>query len=299
MIELTEEIKETVIRHKVYRPPPPAPAIDPPPTNTINQYINNQNTLYNFVSTKDTITKLQHLLEYKQKDSIDFETKVEEFFKNDVKRLLADKYKIAPEFDMSDYLEMIHKISIACKPDLEDLSNFYQKDIDRVFIRYSTDWENQFSEHGVRTIIETLVSYYLEYYEMFLIRRLQRFNDTKLRDSLETYYHLIGAFGISPFVFGKSDNQVLYNEDDEQYETSNDESDVESHQIVDRYNRLYTTIKESITDSSRKSILKSIIEVLKNSTKKNTKALDQSFMTIVNKGNHELIRLLEHTDQAP
>jgi len=86
-IELTAEIKENILKNRVYHPP----SVVPPPT--ITQTINNIHTMNNFVASLDPFVKIRHVTEHENVELVDFETSVENRYKRDVRKFLTDGFR--------------------------------------------------------------------------------------------------------------------------------------------------------------------------------------------------------------
>ena len=280
-VVLTPEIKAKLLNNRVYK------HVAAPPVPTYNQNFTNNNTMNNFIAGLDTIPKLQQLTEYRQKDVIDFETKVETLYEKDVERFKRDSFRGGNvEFNQTHYIEMIHDMAHAEKNDLEDMCLVYSKDDDRLYISQGAgEWDNLNKDRGVLYIIETLVSCRLEFYERYLIRKMESRKDLAgqmaLKECLEEYYRFIATFNVKPCVVGKCDNQIMYNDDETGYESDNDAGNANAHRIVDKYFALYHRISTAMSESTRKALLKSVVDALKMSTKTNLKELNKRVMAIL------------------
>lgn len=286
-MELTEAVKECVLKNRIYRPPPPPPVIVPPLASTpMNNIITQHNTMNNFIARLDTIDKLNRLTMHRQKDLMDFETKVESLYEKDVERFKNDTFRGDVELKQTHYMEMIHDVALSKEKDLEDMCVVFSKDDGRFYISMGCgEWDNYQKDRGLTYIIETLVACRLEFYEKYLIRKLEgggsMASHAALRECLEEYYRFIGTFNVKPCVVGKSDCQIMYNDDDSSYNSDVDSSDVETFRIIDKYYAIYHRITTATPSSAKTACVKQVVDELKNSTKTNMKELNKRVMAIL------------------
>jgi len=276
-ITLTDEIKEYILKNRIYIEEP----VIVQPVPKITQIINQHNTMNNYISNIDTFVKLNHLVSFSKKELMNFDAVVEKIYEKDAIRFQTDSFKgDAVQYEQTHFLEMIHKVTKAQKPDLDDLSVLYNRDEDRVYISMgSGKWDDLQRDHGVTQIVESLAAYCLEYYEVYLIRKLEKTRNVinqSLRMCLEEYYKFISTFGVKPFVHDKSD-QTLFEDEDE-----DDDGEDETYDIVDKYKTLYGRISSSQSETQKRHTLKAVVDVIKMSTKTNLRDLNKKIMSIIN-----------------
>jgi len=285
-ITLTPDIIEYVYANRVYNLVAPPP----PPPQTINNIINQNNYISNYIANMDVFTKLNQLLQYKNVELQDFESLVESTYEKEAHKFKKDLYRGDVQYDQNHFLEMIHKVTRAEKPNLSDLSVMYNKDEDRIYLSTgSGNWDNLQRDRGVEYIVDTIASYYLEYYEIYLIRKIESSKVTPvqkmaLQTCLDEYYKFISTFKVSPFVRNKQDRDIFANDersDEDDDDNQENIADVDSHRLVDKYNTLYQTASNATTDAQKKHILKSVVEVIKTSTKTNIRDLNKQIMSII------------------
>jgi hypothetical protein len=266
-----------VLQNRVYKPEP---------TPTITQVINQNNTINNSIANMDTLTKLAHLIRYKNIEIQDFQDKAEECFERPVEKLkqLANNVSKAPiSLGRNQIFDMLLDMTKSTKASLEDFNVFYDKEQERLCF-YMGSWENQHKTEGIKYLVDTLVSNYMDVYEVYLIRKIEQpqgslFDKNGLTASLEEYYRFTSAFEIPPFVQGKSD-RCLYNQEGSDSEEP-DMSDIESHRMVDKYSSVYERCKAALTASEKKELHKAVLDIVKNSSKTNLRELNQRIMGII------------------
>jgi len=280
MDELTTEIKELVLANRVYHPKES--------TKTITQVINNNQTIINYVANLDTIVKLNELSKYQKIDIMDYESKLEGCFEHNVERFKKDSFRGNFQYRPDHFFEMIHDITLSKQKGFEDLCVFYNKDEDRLYVSLGNGkWENYQRDPGVYFLVDSIVKFCLENYEMYLIRKLEDddyslADKVSLKDSLVEYYAFIATFNVLPVVQGKSDSQIMFNEDHEEYCDNINPNDIEGHRIVDKYSKLYHSTKTKLHDSDIRHMVKEVISVIKTTTKTNIKELNKRIMGILN-----------------
>jgi len=274
LIVLTDEIKECVLNNRVYKIIP----VETTPT----QIIQNNQTINNYIANMDTLTKLQHLVQHRNLEILDFETKVENRYKNDARRFQQNMFRGNVDYRENHFMDMISEVTAA--KEIENFSILYDKDNDRVhFSTGGGEWETKMKKTGICYIVETIVSYCLEYYEIYLCRKVvsAKSDRPSLLESLESYYRFISTFNIEPYVKGKQDAQILYDENDENYDQGASRGDIEAHRLVDEYMALYMKAKNELSDTQRRATIKEVLEILKSNTKTNIRELNKRIMDII------------------
>jgi hypothetical protein len=265
---------------------------------TILQIINNHNTIYNYIVNINPVAKLNELLAYRQKDSIDFDSIVEEAYEKTVKKLKIGNNRAGGHMHLDEdhIIEMIHNVTKSQREDLEDMCVLQEDDR----INFSTgdgDWQDYSFERGVKKIIQGLVDYCLRMYEKYLIRKIElatSMNKIVFTKSLEEYYYFIAVFDISPAVqeIGVNDTMILYNDDDEKYDENINGSDLEKYRIIERYSQMYTRVCDGQTKGQAKDLYKKVLVEIKVTTKKNLKELNKCVMDIINVDENFKTRIL-------
>jgi len=285
-IELTEEIKEHVLNNRVFHIP-----VDP--SKVTNNVINNYNTMNNFVANMDAVEKIMHLASYKQLELVDFETKVEEEYQRNVKRLEKDSFKYGFTLKHQDFMQIIDTLTKVIRGNqrdefIEQLSFIYDSKRKRIRVYNSSDkWEEVLVTTGLAYLVNTISGYYLEAYEIYLIRKICSNKSsitevTFLQKCIEDYYRFISCFDVDPYVKGKHDAQVLYNKDDPQYDEEPADGDVSAHQIVDRFNKLYYTIYDDLTNAQKKTVHKEVLDIIKSNSENSVAEIDKDIIGLIN-----------------
>jgi hypothetical protein len=218
-IELSDHVKEYVLEFRKYH----THAVP-----TLGQTINLNYTYNTIIAGMDAIVKLQQLVDYKGVEVLDFESHVEDIYARTVKRLESNSFKHDFVLKKDDFLNAIDKITKAIENTpstdetekikfLEILNFFYDSKRKRIRIYQADTWGDCLVEQGIKFLVETVVGYYFEAYEKYLLKHLgvyvmgntmdQRM--AVLETSLKDYYHFIACFEIDPYVFDKMDGCIM------------------------------------------------------------------------------------------
>lgn len=281
-IELTGDVKTYILEHRVYRIPPKPESERP---TSITQNINFYNTMNNFVSNIDTMKKLQDYVQYKNIALIPFEDSVEKKYEKTKEKLEHGQGLHTITHD--DILDIVDSITKSKEPSMEDFNVIYDSQLNKIMLYETGDWKEMFLTTGCKTIIRTVQEYLWDAYECHLIRKVERnhmkpYEKQHIRELLEEYYTFLGCMDVDPYVKGKPDNQIMYNSDHEQYWKECKYTDIHGHDIADRYFKIYTNIKENITNKKRETVKNELVDLVKRNTKKNVADLNKLVMSLIN-----------------
>lgn len=265
--ELTEEIKEEILRARIYRPPqaPPVPA----PV-TLAQSINSQTYIYNNLGTIMNVIcknipeeqRVTKFVEYNQKEMLCLCDDIEIMFKSQVRKLRNDKCFKGYFLDTDELFEVFDKILKLKYDDFSDMNIIYNKQDNKFNILDDTcEWEDFLLEKAVKYIIEQVQDGYLHEYERFVVSNILSLSgqDKQIyKEHLQEYYKFLSAFGMSPLC---------------SYRNKQMQSDFVTDQIIDEMYTIYTTIKDNIKVSERNELKKRFVELIKNGCERNTKKL--------------------------
>lgn len=277
-IELTTDIKEIVLKDRVYNPP----VIEKPCT--IIQTINQNNTIYNYISNIDMFVKLNKLAEHQNIEIEDFESSVDDIYKRDAHRFLNGGFRGNVEYNEDHFLNMISNVTESTG-DLKSMNVLYDHKTDNFhFAIGSGNWDKYRRKTGLVYLIETIVYACLERYEVYLIRKLHNARIVEkptFEHCLDVYYRFISTFDIKPYVHGKEDSQILYNEEDTNYCTSSNRGDVEAHRLVDACYTRYNRIREEHTDVEKKNTIKEVFDIVKQNSKTSIQELNKMILQVL------------------
>jgi hypothetical protein len=257
-ITLNDEIKEHVLKHRVYHPPKHDKA-----TSIINNNTQNNINIFNSLPLHN---KIDAYLSYSNKELVDFSTKVDNLFEDLVKKLKSDDY-IKPliewtENDFYQFMDMVCKVNEYA---LEDFNVYYDKSLSHIAI-YDTYWETFIQNVGVAKAVETLVEYLLQYYEIYLIKRIIFGRNARMkqrcRELLEGYYAFLVTFNIKPFVHDKCNAYII------------DDNKLNSYSISEEYEAVYAQVKSNLKITYKNNLVANVLGIIQNHTKANSNKLD-------------------------
>lgn len=281
VIELTDEIKEWILDNRVYHIPKEEKPIQP--IQQINNIINYNNTVNNLIASMDVIEKLNKYAEYNNIEIQDFEECVEEKYSSKVKKLENNRFKYGFSLKQQDLLDIFDEVTN--KSSVEDLNLIFDSKYNKFKIFVDGKWKEMLASRCIQTIVETVQSHLLNSYEVYLIRQIKSpetnmVKKQEYKGHLGEYYKFIGAFDISPFVKGRNDNKIKYNDNDDEYYDSVDAHDVEKHQIIDEYLKLYDNIRTVMTISEMNTIKKQVFDIVKKNSTRNIEDLNKKIFDL-------------------
>lgn len=262
-IELTNDIKDFILVNRVYHPKDE--------TKIMNQTINN------FIANMSPIIKLNHLVEHENIEIVDFEDHVEKVYEKNQHRLLNNSYKNTVEYSKSGLMNMVYDITKI--NGVENMNFIYDSALGHVYFYTGSEWEPKRFNLAIEYLVETLVIYHLSYYEFYLIRKID--SGEPVQEHLETYYRFIACFDINPVVKGKNDTQILYNEDDERYDATINRFNVSKFSISDRFQGIFTKVRETLTDSQKRETIREITDIMKSNHMLNIMELNKHVLEVL------------------
>jgi hypothetical protein len=267
-ISLTNEIKEEILKDKIYK----IPKEEKPKTiiNNITQY----NTLNNFIGNMDTFEKLGKFMDYKQLETTSLEESIEKKFAVRIYNMKGDKFKYGYDlgnnrlFDIVDELSKIRSFS--------DLNIIYDDKLKELNLFKSGCWENYLVDRGLREVIDIMKDIFLDHYEKFLLRKIfvtekNLRHKQEYKDHLIEYYKFIGSFEIIPYIQDKDDCDIL----------GDDDGDFGKYTVEEKWMPKYNEIVDNMKRYEINKTKKSVDNILKNNTKKNLKNLNKEIIDLV------------------
>jgi RNase P protein component len=262
-ITLTPDIVQHVLEHRVYHPPKRPTVI-------------NYNTMNNFIGHMDFEEKMGHLLTYRQKRIEDIEDGLEKKFQYRVDRLEGDKFKAGCYLSLDDLLCVVNDVTRVDRENIERFNILFDKAVKRFRLYRCKSWESFLEDIGVRELVSLIKSYYLDAYEMYLVRNLHtdhptELNRLKLLEHLEIYYQFISSFDLSPFVVNFTDQEILGHRLVEESE----------NHLAERYLTVYCEQKQRVKPVERNRTKRKIINIVKENTVHNLGELDKILMELL------------------
>lgn len=257
-IELTDEIQNIVLTKRIFHE---SKQNNPqlPTTTVINNY--NNTTFYTVMNMlNSTFTPIQMVNTYAKYHQIEH-TSFDDFLDNtfgEMQCSLDNDPCCSIELREDDLFEVIDEIS-SVKDNHEDMNVFYDAKDDTINIYEDDAWISAITSKGLKTIIEKLQEYYLDYYECFLINKIHKCENAhekqRLRELVVELYTFIAAFDVKPYVHGRRDARII-----------KDIVDERSSEISDSYYDMYISVKNEQKDPEKKRIKKNAKDIIKRKT---------------------------------
>lgn len=282
-IDLSDEIKQYILTNRIYRIPKAAPPENP--MKVINQTINYNNTMMNFVGGMDNIQKLSDYLNYKKLDLIPFDRSVELAYEKTRQKL--ERGQGHHVINQDDILEIIDRVTKIKNDNLEEFNVLYDSEMNKLMLYDSGDWKEMFLTSGMKNVVRTIQDYLWNAYECYLIRKIRRpdihFDVRKdLREHIKEYYNFLACLDVDPYVKDHNDNQILYNPEDDQYYEEVEYGDEEHHSIADDYLALYKKTKDNLLVKQREKTRNELLDLIKRNSKKNVSELNKIIVSLIN-----------------
>jgi len=268
-IVLTDEIKQAVLENRIYHVEK-----QPSQQQVINNVVYNYNTFNSIIMKMDPIEKVTNLMRHKNLPVLDFEESVETSLEDKVSEFSEHHDTSLPcqgiTLDQNGILDIIDKITSFSNVD--HMNIVYDEVPDKIKVFQHGEWKPYIFEAGVDMIISTLKSFYLDYYEIYLIRRYQAtfnlFEKQCIKEQLEEYYKFIASFDMEPFVKGCRDGILL-------------ENSSKSYSLEERFHPMYTKIKDEIRHTYVTSTKRRVLQLIKKNNKANILELNRQLMDLI------------------
>ena len=284
-IELTDEIKQKILKDRVYHIPKPNAVI-----NNINTVINYGNTINNLVANLDTIEKLKMYMTHQDVELIDYGQTIESRFAKQVQKLMItnDAFGCMDSLilDKDNLLEVINQVSSLANEHCKNMNVIYDKKFDKLKLYDMGEWDEFILMKGICTLMKKIQEHYFNLYECYLIRKIEvstiaHQDKAVIKEQLIEYYKFIGCFGIEPFVQDKNDSEIVYNQEDKRCNSFQDLTD-ENTELSARYGNLYTRVCGETKASELNKIKMNIIEIIKKNCMKNVDELNKRVVILFN-----------------
>lgn len=271
-IELTDQVKQTIIDYRIYRP-----SLEDQQKNVTNITNITNNTMNNFLSNIPIQDRLNVLMTHKNLKLTPFEESIEDKFASIVEKLdntstLNDSFSLSQQ----DFLEIIDRISRVCNGEkLVDMNLLYNKELNKLCLYDEGVWDEMLVQSGLVKILKYIQAYFLNNYECYLLRCIFSGENTSIRvqkskELIFEYYKFLAYFCIEPYVKGRPNNEILVNESDDRFFLKDND-----YSIEEQYMPYYINIRDKqISRSDVNNVKKEMIDIIKRNTKKNISELN-------------------------
>lgn len=282
-IEMTETIKQEILRSRIYRPPP-----TPPVTHNISHQVYTQNnigTIMNVICPNLSVEKrLSRFVQYNNKELVCLYDDIENMFEPQVRRFRDDKCFTGYYLDIDKLLEVFERILKLKYDDFTDMNIIYNKDNNNFNILDDTyEWEDFLLERGIKYIIEQVQDGYLHEYERYIvtkIRSLSGQDQQRYKEYIQEYYKFLASFDMHPL--------CSYRNKDINPEFLTDD-------VIDEFYTIYSSVKDNIRVTERNDLKRRFVEMIKSGCERNKRNFYQEFYKLYNT-NENFKRHIESLD---
>ncbi len=283
-IELTDYIKNYILKNQRYTLPKEKK--EKTIQQIITNNIQNNNTMNNYIKNMDSLDKIKKYINYNDIDLLSIEDDMENTFSARVKKLEGNKFKFGYDIDENRLFDIIEEICKIRRGDFKKLNIVYDEKMKELNLFKSGSWETLILERGLREIVSLLQDYFLNYYEKYLVMKI--YNEVneqekmKYREDLERHYKLLGCFDLPPYIKDKNDLEILEKYYKEDVNIFDDKDEKDKFILEEKYLKIYNKVVDDTKKSEINKTKKNIIEILKNSSKRNMKELNTKVIELLN-----------------
>jgi hypothetical protein len=259
-LELTEEIKQHVLQHRLYVVP--VAELHKP---TINQTINNYYQLNKIVKGMDTIDKINMINTYNNDELLDFEEGIENRFLN-ICRSLDNNELARYQLTMHNFKDIIEEVT--APKNSKHFNVVYHDATGKLKFFKQAEWMSLSLEEGIKMVIEYLRDYYLNNYECYIIRKYKD-TETDLRmkhtfyERLKDYYKFLACFEL------------------EAYALVADDDDIGEPGASTEFGGLFEKVRDNMLMKECREISKAILTMAVNNNKNSISELNKKMMEIM------------------
>jgi len=266
-VALTDEMRDRVLENYEYHIPKET---------TMQQNTNNFNMMLGILNSTETVDKLKLINDHQKKSIIDIEDDLEKRYEYLVKRLENNDMTYGYLLKMDDLFNIVNTCTLREQGDPEHFNVFFDKVINRLKLLRGRNWETYIEDYGIKLLISLIKSYYLDTYEIYLIKNLHstssaKVNRWQLKDHLIIYYKFLATFDLEPHIANLDDDEVMG------YQLVGDRQDF----LSSTYQKLYNDEKKDLKESGIKVTKKKIINIVRDNSVQNSKNLDKTIIDLL------------------
>lgn len=270
-IELTDDAKKCIMEKRAYRV---NAAQTPQPSSQIvinaNVFTGSVTNIITQLASMDVIDKHAKYINHMDLQHKGFEDLVGEMFSPLDDKLREDKIKY--EMNHNSFLEMVDKVSV-CKK-LEDFNIMYDTETNKIKVFTGGEWEEYLLAAGTTYIITVLRDYILTTYEKYLIKRMESESSYHAKqcykERLHDYYKFVCCFDVKPEALSMSNAEIMH---------TNFGKDC--FDIAEKYTKEYKNVENKLTKSEINRVVKDVVDIIKNNTKRTIKDLNKKVMELI------------------
>ena len=292
-LELTDEIKNDVLQNHFYVfKIENSTSFEAKPITGLNQTFNNFQTINNIVSNMESIEKIKMIIDYQGIHQLDYEDRLERDFQARLEKLEQDEYAGGYCLNHDNLLQLVDGATKMDEDDLNQFNILFDKTLNRVKILSCGKWDSYLEEIGVKEVIRLLKSYFLDSYEMYLVKHLHsedlKKNRFSIRNHLDIYYKFLSTFDLDASVCTQTDRMIMG------YELRPNNE----YYLAEHYGKIYRDIKSETKISEKNKIRRTITNIIKENSTHNLNKLNKIMLDLV-KTDPEFLNQIINSKRLP
>lgn len=254
-LQLTNEIKEIVVRDRIYYIKKERAPVVHNINNIMSNYFNGP------------LDKIQALAEYRNTKMIPLDRAIEEKYFETKQKYDKNSNIYYNKLTIDGLLQILDELSLSSDPEYRDLNILYDRKQNKLsYIEDDGKWKVSLVDKGLGLLVEKIKDNFLNYYECYLIRQIIK--DNAQIDLLKEYYKFLSVFHIEPITFTSDDSVILENDDYDKYTCKA------------KFYAVYCETKGNITNTERNRIRRQMIDVIKRNSVSNEDRLSMDIHNI-------------------
>lgn len=274
-LELTQEIKNQVITNHVYVVNNCHTPTTISPIPKLNQTFNTYNTINSMISSMESLDKVKLLVDKMAIKQIDFETRLENEFQHRIERMDNDQYECGLSFNHDGLLKLVDASTKIENHDINHFNILFDRTVNRIKILSCGQWDSYLEEIGTKEVVRLMKSYFLDSYELYLIKHIAghdlRKDRVVLRDSLDIYYKFIASFDLDAIVFSQTDELLIGH----QIRENN------MYTLADHYGKIFLDIKKNIKIAEKNKLKRTITNIIKENSAHNINKINKIMFDLI------------------
>lgn len=276
-IELTEPIKQEILRDRVYE----IPSERDRNRCTVN--------LTNYVFEMDPKDKVDCIQMWDDVKPINFGDQIEKAYGGKIEKLDNRNWKYGFKLQKNNFLEIVDQsVHINSVKDLHKISLLYIKELNKIAIYHDDEWTHHLFDSGLNQIINIIRNYYLTSYEKYMLYKIfidktaTAFETNIYKNLLNEYLSFLVAFEVYPSSKDEKNEDFL----------TGFKNDKNPFYISDFCMQRYNEQKEIMKLSDISRIRKSVADIIKNNNGANMKLLNKYIIDLAVNDGHFKTHLL-------
>lgn len=198
---LTEDVKYEVMQNRTYKVKPICQIVNETSSSpTIHQNITHYNQINTVIGKIDLIDRLTKYMQHHGHELLNFDEHITQTYHSTIQKLDNDEYR---DFCLSQkcFLEIIDTLTV-CNT-IERITVLYDEQLGRIRFTDCGTWKSKMLDHGIDEIMSKIQGGYLDYYEEYLLRKVQDadpYTQQVIKERLIDYYKLLVCFDMLPCV---------------------------------------------------------------------------------------------------